>query len=134
MPLISRVYVRTALVFLLAGLTMLLVATISGMPWAIILLPTYLHLFTVGFMTFTIAGVALWMFPRHTKEMPRGSEPLCWASYGFMTLGLVIRAVAEPMPALGWGSSSALLVFSAVLQWIGGLLIVVLLWPRVKEK
>lgn len=134
MPLITRVFLRTALVFLMAGLSLLLVANVLGMPWAVVLLPTYLHLFTVGFMTFMIAGVALWMFPRFTKEAPRGPEIWGWLSYGFMTLGLLLRAIAEPAPSLGVGSLGPLLVFSAVCQWFGGLILVGLLWPRIKEK
>lgn len=134
MPLITRVFLRTALIFLMAGLSLLLVGNVLGMPWAVVLLPTYLHLFTVGFMTFMIAGVALWMFPRFTKEAPRGPEILGWLSYGFMTTGLVLRAIAEPAPSLGVGSLGPLLVFSAVCQWFGGLILVGLLWPRVKEK
>lgn len=134
MPKITRVFLRTALVFFVLGLSLLLAATVAGMPWAMLLLPTYLHYFTVGFMTFMIAGVALWMFPRWTKEAPRGPEWLGWLCYGLLTVGLALRGIAEPTGALGWLSMNAVVVFSAVLQWMGGLILVGLLWPRIKEK
>jgi hypothetical protein len=35
-------------------------------------MPVYLHLFMIGWVTQMIFGVAYWMFPRVSKENPRG--------------------------------------------------------------
>jgi hypothetical protein len=52
-----------------------------------------------------------------------------------LNLGLLQRAVAEPLnalrPAPAWGWLVAL---SAVLQWLAGLAFAANSWPRVKER
>jgi hypothetical protein len=89
----------------------------------------------VGWVTQLIIGVAYWMFPKFTKEQPRGSAPLAWAVYWLLNSGLLLRVIAEPWqsvhphPLWGW-----LLVGAAGLQWLGGVAFVVNTWPRVKEK
>ena len=89
----------------------------------------------VGWVTQIIIGVAYWMFPKFTKETPRGSEALAWITYALMNSGLLLRTVAEPANAVqtwvGWGWLVAL---SALLQWLGGCAFVVNTWPRVKER
>jgi hypothetical protein len=39
----------------------------------------YVHLFVVGFVAQMIFGVAFWMFPRYSRDEPRGSERLALA-------------------------------------------------------
>jgi len=98
-----------------------------------LLLPTHLHLFVVGWVTHMIFGVALWLFPKHTKEKPRGSDVLSWTTLATLNLGLVLRALAEPaplyLPGVGWEPA---LVVSAVLQWVGGVAFAINIWPRIK--
>lgn len=83
--------------------------------------PVYVHLLVVGWITQVIFGVAYWMFPRHSRDTPRGSA------------GLVLRVLAERVYTLhstlgfGW-----VLAVSALLQWLGGMAFVVNSWPRVK--
>ena len=139
MPPITRTFIKTGLLyFVTALLASLLVAGYLplGLPvWVAGLSPVYFHLFMVGWVTHLIIGVAFWMFPKFTKAQPRGSETLAWAVYGLLNSGLLLRALAEPLqsvqpgPLWGW-----LLVFSAGLQWLGGVCFVVNTWPRVKEK
>ncbi|MEZ4618275.1 MAG: hypothetical protein R2867_22555 [Caldilineaceae bacterium] len=89
----------------------------------------------VGWVTQIIIGVAFWMFPKFTKEKPRGSQMLAWSTYVLLNGGLLLRAVAEPANAIqawmGWGR---LLALSALLQWLGGLAFVANTWPRIKER
>ena len=97
------------------------------------LMPVYFHLFMVGWITLFIFGVIYWMFPRFSKERPRGSERLAWATYGLINVGLILRMIGEPVNALqpqagfGW-----LLALSAILQWLGGMAFVLNTWGRVK--
>jgi len=97
--------------------------------------PVYIHLLVFGWLTQLIFGVVFWMFPKHSKETPRGHEALGWITYAALNAGLVVRAVAEPWHAAQTSQWSGwLLVFSAILQWLSGLTFVVNTWPRVKEK
>jgi hypothetical protein len=132
MPVITRWYVKTSLVYLVLALgtgLLLAVRPLGG------LFPVYFHLLTLGWLTFLIFGVVLWMFPKFSREKPRGSETLGWAVYGLLNIGLILRAFSEPLnvssPGSVWGW---LLVVSALLQWLAGILFVINTWPRVKER
>src|SRR6058998_2124739 len=63
-------------------------------------MPVYFHLFMVGGVTQMIFGVAYWMFPRISKENPRGWEGLALVTYVTLNVGLIARAVVEPILAL----------------------------------
>jgi heme/copper-type cytochrome/quinol oxidase subunit 1 len=97
--------------------------------------PVYIHLLVFGWLTQLIFGVIYWLFPKYSRQTPRGHESLAWITYGALNLGLVLRAIAEPLHAAqvsqlpGW-----LLVLSAILQWLSGLTFVANTWPRIKEK
>ncbi len=135
MPILVRWYIKTALVYFMAGLAAGIALAVGG-PLAELtagLTPVYYHLLLVGWVTQLILGVAIWMFPKFSQEQPRGNERLAWATYILLNLGLLLRVVGEPLDSLytgmGWG---ILLAVSAVLQWLGGLLILGNLWRRVK--
>lgn len=129
MPTLSRFYIKTAFVHLLLGLGLSLI--ISFQVTLGYLRPLYIHLITIGWLTQLIMGVASWMFPKFSKETPRGNEKLSWAVYGFLNLGLIFRAIGEGFPAsgLGW-----LLVLSALCLFLAGWGFVLNTWTRVKER
>ncbi len=139
MPLVTRYFIKTSLFFfvaaLLCGLLLALRPFIELPAFVTGLTPVYFHLFMVGWVTQIIIGVAFWMFPKYTKEKPRGSDALAWSTYALLNGGLLLRVIAEPasvaqaLPLWGW-----LLALSALLQWLGGLTFVVNTWPRVKER
>ncbi len=139
MPLLTRWFIRSSLVYLVAALAAGLVLAAQSflqLPAFVGALgPVYLHLFMLGWVAQLIFGVIYWMFPKYSKESPRGSERLGWATYGLVNVGLILRAIGEPGQAvrpgagLGW-----LLAASALLQWLGGLAFVANTWPRVKER
>jgi hypothetical protein len=87
----------------------------------------------VGWVTQLIFGVAHWMFPNYSQESPRGHEGLVWTTLVTLNVGLVLRALAEPMAGRGglWGEA---LVLSALLQWIGIMCFIVNTWPRVRPR
>jgi hypothetical protein len=91
-----------------------------------------IHLLTVGWLLQLISGVAFWMFPRHPTMPPRGNERLGWAGLVLLNSGLVLRLVGEVW-RLGMGGPSWPLVAAALLQLIAVVLLVLLLWPRIRE-
>ena len=136
MPSVSRWMIKTSFVYLvlafLIGLLQGLQAVgVVRLPGG--LGPVYIHLLVVGWLSLLIFGVVYWMFPKFSKESPRGRAWLGWATYGLINLGLALRVIGEtwgaPGTAFGW-----LLVVSAGLQWLGGAAFVANTWPRVKEK
>ncbi len=139
MPPITRRFIKTGLVFfVLAMIAGILVAArpVFDLPAPVgALTPIYFHLFMVGWVLQLIMGIAYWMFPKYSRERPRGYDGLMWAAYGLLNLGLVLRVIAEPMatlqtdPLWRW-----LLVASAVSQWLAALAFTGNMWPRVKEK
>lgn len=139
MPTLSRLYAKSALLYLVAALSLALLQAMDGvlpMPDIVgALRPVYFHLFLVGWVTQLIFGVMHWMFPRVSREQPRGQEDLMWAVFIALNVGLLLRAIAEPGLSLGWqGPWGSGLAISAALQWGAGIGFVVTVWPRVKER
>src|SRR5918996_4496575 len=138
MPPLTRWYIKLGLIYFVAAL--LLGALQAGqrplgLPGVLAAAgPTYVHMLVVGWITQMIFGVAYWMFPKESAERPRGNNALAVATFVLLNLGLLLRVVAEPFhriqpaPALG-----ALLVVSAVAQWLAGGGFAVAAWGRVKE-
>jgi hypothetical protein len=139
MPAITRWFVKTALGYFIAAL-LVGIGLAARTPLHLDFLPpglgpVYLHLFVVGWISQLIFGVVIWMFPKYTREKPRGMEEVSWVVYVLLNLGLVLRAVGEPLAASRPGALSAwLLILSALLQWLAGLGFVANTWARVKEK
>lgn len=136
MPPLSRWFVKAGFVSLgLALLCELLLARPGGLwpalPDAALHLGA-VHLLTVGWLLQLITGVAFWMFPRHPTAPPRGDVRPGWIGFGLLNLGLLIRLVAEPW-RLGFGGPRWPLAISASLQLAAVLLLIYLLWPRIRE-
>ena len=129
MPAVTRWALRTALaciaVTMIAGV-LLVWPGAPALPY-----PTYLHLFTVGWLSNLIFGVAHWMFPRASAERPRGDVRLAWAGWGLLNAGLLLRVIGE-----GWrpGAPATWLLASAILQLVAVWAWVAHLWPRVRER
>ena len=139
MPLLTRWFVRTAMVYFVLALLVgvaLMAQNVTDLPAAVAALsPVYFHLFMVGWVTQLIFGIGYWLFPTYTKEKPRGSDLLAKATYVLLNLGLALRAVGEPTNAVApqalWGW---LLALSAIMQWLAGMAFVANSWPRIKGK
>lgn len=139
MPLLTRWYIRSALLYLLLALLLAIALALPNHvplpPFIRAMNPAYFHLFLVGWVTQMIFGVIHWLFPIVSRAQPRGNEQLGWLSYACLNSGLLLRVVSEPLTAvnpqtgLGW-----LLALSAILQWVAAVLFVVLAWPRVKDR
>jgi hypothetical protein len=124
-PPLTRWYIKLSLVYFVAALAASVWQAAGGPLW---LTPVYIHLLVVGWITGMIFGVAYWMFPKFSKEQPRGMDGLAVATFFLLHAGLLLRIVAEPLQAGG------LLVLSAVSQWLAGIGFIANTWPRVKER
>ncbi len=139
MPVLTRWFVKTSLVYFVAALVLGIAqaaqAPLRLAPGLAVAGPVYVHLLVVGWITQMIFGVAYWMFPKYSKETPRGSDRLAILSYLSLNAGLLLRVIAEPAatlrPGTGFGPALGL---SAALQWLGGMAFVVNTWTRVKER
>ncbi len=139
MPTIVRWFIKSSLIYLILALsagTILALERLLNLQSLIPqLTPVSIHLLTFGWLTQLIMGVSLWMFPKYTKEMPRGSDTLSIVTYILLNLGLISRVVGEPMkvmrPSVIWGW---VLLLSALLQLSAGTTYVINIWGRVKEK
>jgi hypothetical protein len=137
MPTLTRWFIKTALACfvaaLLAGVAVAARPALDLPPWLAALTPVYFHLLMVGWATQLIFGVAHWMFPKFSRDLPRGRDELAWATYALLNAGLLLRVVGEPMqaaqPEAGWGWA---LAASSILQWLAGIAFAVNTWARVK--
>ncbi len=139
MPRLTRYFIKTALLYLIIALivgALLVARSAFDLPVEIgTLSPVFFHLLMVGWATQLIFGMLFWMLPKYSKEKPRGQERLAWAAYLLINLGLILRAIGEPLVALrpegglGW-----MLALSALLQLLGGWAFIANAWPRVKER
>ena len=104
MPTLSRWYIKIGMLYFAVGLMMaalLLAQPVIGWSSSLqVLRPVYLHFLFIGWVTQLIMGVGYWMFPKQSKEKPRGSERLGWIVLILLNVGLVLRAIGEPAAVL----------------------------------
>jgi cbb3-type cytochrome oxidase subunit 1 len=139
MPTLTRWFIKSSLVFFVLALAagfLLAASPLWRLPSIFGALgPVYFHMFLVGWVTQLIFGVVFWMFPKYTMQKPRGSEPLGWAVFWLINIGLALRVFAEPFNAQRPGTAFGwLLALSAMLQWLAGMAFIANTWSRVKEK
>lgn len=134
MPLITRLFLKTGLVYFLGALLVGILLQVDGLGVPN-LVPMFWHMLMVGWITQIIMGVSLWMFPGRIKEESFQNQKWAWLTYGFLNLGLIQRFVSEPMIILSEGDRwKVLLVISAILQFVAVLCYVIEIWPRVLSK
>jgi hypothetical protein len=132
MPPLSRAFLRAALGWLLAGLGLSVALATWPADISPALRPAAFHFITVGWLTQMIFGVAHWMFPRASREHPRGSETLGWIAFAGLNAGLLLRAVTEPFPWHVVGGPA--LALSGALQFVAALAWVIQILPRVRQR
>jgi hypothetical protein len=139
MPALSRWYIKIGMLYLVMGLMLgaiILAQPVMGWPAGIqALRPVYLHFLFVGWVTQIIMGVGYWMFPKQSKEKPRGSEWLGWVVLILLNVGLALRAIGEPavvlapQAGLGWTLAAASLCLL-----LAGWGFILNTWGRIKER
>ena len=101
MPRLSRLMIRTALVWLALGYTvgglLLLNKGLSLLPWLWTLRFTHVHLLLIGWMVQFACGVAFWILPRLDASGTRGDERLVWLCYAALNIGVVLAALHDPL-------------------------------------
>lgn len=139
MPMLSRWFIKTGMIYFVIGLLMgaiLLAQPVMGWSSNVqVLRPVYLHFLFIGWVTQIIMGVGYWMFPKYSKEKPRGNEKLGWVVFVLLNLGLILRAISEPAmvlaPQLGFGWVLALASMCLLLAGWG---FIANTWGRIKER
>ena len=139
MPRVARWFIKAGLVYLvlalLAGVLIQARAVVDLPGWVAGLRPVHIHLLVVGWVTQLIVGVGYWMFPKFSRERPRGSETGAWITFVLLNTGLILRVIGEPLNAVRSDLGAGLvLALSALLQLIGGWAFVAAVWPRVKAR
>ena len=103
MPRLSRLMIRTALVWLALGYTvgglLLLNKGLPLLPWLWTLRFTHVHLLLIGWMVQFACGVAFWILPRLDASGARGDERLVWLCYAGLNTGVVLAALHDPLAA-----------------------------------
>jgi hypothetical protein len=128
LPPLARWYIKLAMMYLIAGL---LVGAIP--PLLAAAGPAYVHMLVVGWVTQMIFGVAYWMFPKQSRELPRGDNAVAIATFVLLNVGLALRVIIEPLRAWhphvvpGWP-----LLVAAIAQAAAGIGFAISAWPRVK--
>jgi len=132
--LIHRLFIKTALVYLvlgvMAGAWMLLRQAGAPLPEVTNLPTVHIHLLGLGFFMMMVCGVALWMFPRKSGETRQEAarDPLAWTTYYLITIGLAVRCLTLLLPAV---LGNVVLGISAVVQFAGVASFAIAIWPRV---
>ncbi|MEX0685524.1 MAG: hypothetical protein WD267_10980 [Balneolales bacterium] len=135
MPKIARYFLKAGLLHFLLAMGILVWLSWPNGNAPVGLRPAFYHVLMVGWISQVIFGVSLWMFPRFTKEKPRGFDLLSWFAFWTINAGLLLRLLFEPLLYQYDGSFAGyMIVFSAVLQWAGSLSYTVNIWNRVRGK
>ena len=139
MPTLSRWFIKIGLLYFAMGLMMgaiLLAQPVMGWAPALqVLRPVYLHFLFIGWVTQLIMGIGYWMLPKQSKDKPRGSEWLGWTVLVLLNVGLVLRAVGEPMTVLapqaglGW-----MVAMASMCLLLAGWGFIFNTWGRIKER
>ena len=136
MPALSRLMVRTALIWLAVGYAIGgLLLTQKGYPianWVWSLRYTHVHILLVGWTVQLACGVAFWILPRLDARGSRGDERLVWGCYAALNGGVVLGALHDPLAALAAGPGWAVLPpLMGLLYALAAALFVRHAWPRV---
>ena len=138
MPLLSRLLIRTALIWLAVGYGFggLLLAQ-KGYPfgaWVCSLRYTHVHMLLVGWTIQLASGVAFWILPRLDTSGSRGDERLIWWHYAALNGGVVCAALHDPLVALV-GHDTPMLrgmpLLAGLLYLVAAILFVHHAWPRI---
>jgi hypothetical protein len=134
MPLLTRFYIKTALLYLIFALVLGATLLINQPQLSFYreLQIIYFHLFMLGWITQLIFGVAWWMFPIFSLENPRGNEKVAWTAYVSLNVGLIFRVVAEGTKAFSPSVAiNSIFVIAALLQLLAIFIYIIQIWPRV---
>lgn len=96
MPPITRWFIKTAIVYLLAGIILAFVSELPTVNAGPLLLPVYWHMIIIGWITQVIMGVSIWMFPRKKRHRKKTQSFSAVAAFWTLNTGLILRFLSEP--------------------------------------
>jgi hypothetical protein len=144
MPALSRYFIKIGLLYLVVALLMGTIMRLQPiMNWSgqiQLLRPVYLHLIFIGWVTQLIMGVGYWMFPKLSREKPRGNERIGWAVLILLNTGLILRSISEPGILMSGTDTTRrtsfawLLALASMLLLFAGWLFIFNTWGRIKER
>lgn len=132
-----RRFIKTAIAFLglglAIGLWLLVRRELTGQHPNPYETSAHTHALLVGFVMQMILGVALWLFPRPDKTDTRYSPLLTHIAYWSLTLGTLVRVVAELLRAQRPGPElAAAIIAGGVAQTAAILLFFYTMWSRIR--
>jgi hypothetical protein len=150
MPATARVYVKASILYLgmgaILGALLLIHRWIPLGTWVLSLKVSHVQFLLVGWLTQLILGVGWWLFPPlriglrsgeplsgRRGQAQRGSEPLFWATFAFLNLGILLRGIFEPLYV--WTGIASFQVFAGVSGFFllaGAIAFVLNVWDRVR--
>ncbi len=115
MPFISRLFIKTGIIYLILSMILFMLMQIPGTGFSLIWRPVFYHMLMTGWITQIIFGVAIWMFPRKLAEKHRKDQPVNTKGnlaaynlvYLLLNIGLLLRWIFEPMVDSGFTVTGA---------------------------
>jgi heme/copper-type cytochrome/quinol oxidase subunit 1 len=131
MPLLSRLFIRAALLYLALGFTLgallLFHKGISLHPLMWRLLPAHIECLLFGWTVQLAMGVMFWIFPRLGGGTSRGNERAAWIAFALLNAGVWLVIAPSWFDLPSWFSfSGRVLEAGAVLSFA------LHAWPRIK--
>lgn len=151
MPTTSRIFIKASVIYLILGAVLgalfLVNHWVPLVPGLLTLRSSHVQFLVVGWLTQLIVGVAWWLFPPLASglnpgdiqpvrrgQAQRGSEPLFWATFVLLNIGILLQAVFEP--AYRWSRLELfrfLTGISGLFLLAAALAFVLNMWGRVRE-
>jgi hypothetical protein len=131
MPKLSTWMIRAALAYLALGFTFGgLMLFQKGVPvdtvlWS--LLPAHIEFLLLGWTVQLVMGMGFWILPRFSRPPRRGNEPLAWAAFGLLNLGVWLAGLGPVLFA-----SAVLVAAGRAAELLSALAFVAHAWPRIK--
>ena len=134
MPLLARWFVKTALIYLAAGVglggLLLMDKALGFSGWLWELRPLHIEWLFLGWTLQLALGVASWILPR--ASLPDRRIALGWLSFVLLNVGLILSALACLVPILVVGLKLDWLFPEAALAPVASVIILAIyLWPRI---
>lgn len=132
MPLLSRLFLKTALIYLMVGFTfgafMLANKGVLIHPLLWRLLPAHMELLLMGWTVQLAFGVAFWIVPRYWQG-GRGNTRGAWLAYVFINVGVWLVSLQGMLALPGvWLFLGRILEAAAVVAFASHI------WPRIVSR
>ena len=136
MPKVTRWFIKAGILYFITGVFLAVIAEIPAFGAGPLLLPVYWHMLVMGWITQTIMGVSIWMFPRKHRDKQEREKLLCWLAFGLLNTGLILRFLFEPFLSITMGNYAInlLIVVSSVFQVLAIVAYILEILPRLQPR